>query len=299
MNKKIAVELPQKSHINPEFLTDKNQIQFDCHPGISCFNICCKHADVSLAPYDIIRLKQHFGLTSTEFLAKHTVPYQIDGSGITGVKLKTSEQKHCLLLNDAGCSVYEDRPSACRYYPLGLMARKIKEEKAESFGYAKISDDYCKGHFEDKTISIATYRDEQKVADFDEHNAEWMKILLRKNSAGPAIGQVPELTLQLFFMCSFDVDRFRKFINSKNFRNTYVLDDDYFASLQDSDIKLLHFGYRLMNQVFFANNTIPLQPKTVDTRLKQRKHIIEARRQVEIKQYQDQQEQLKKEADEC
>ena len=51
-----------------------------------------------LAPYDVLRLKQHLKMTSDEFLKAYTVPWEIDGDGIIGVKLKTNEDKHCLLI---------------------------------------------------------------------------------------------------------------------------------------------------------------------------------------------------------
>src|SRR6056297_2305467 len=42
---------------------------FSCYPGISCFNACCRDLNQFLMPYDIIRLKQDVGITSTRFLA--------------------------------------------------------------------------------------------------------------------------------------------------------------------------------------------------------------------------------------
>ena len=293
-SKKIPIELP-KSSINPELLVESSNIQFKCSKEVACWNICCKNADVTLAPYDIIVLKKHFNISSGEFLDKYTVPFAMDGKGLTGVKLKTNEQKHCVFLNSDGCSVYEKRPSACRYYPLGIMVRKVKEEKDMSVGYCMIKEDHCLGHNEDRVISVVNYQQEQQVATHDKHNLEWMQILLKKSSAGPAIGQITDLGLQLFFMCSFDIDRFRKFINSASFRKTYKLTDDFFNSLQDDDIALLSFSYRFMRQVFFADNSIDLVHNVVDKRLKSRKDIIKMRRTIEIKNYNDKQEALKKE----
>ncbi|MCK7582709.1 MAG: hypothetical protein MZV65_48870 [Chromatiales bacterium] len=44
-------------------------IQFRCRKGIDCWNKCCSNIDISLTPYDILRLKKRLGITSTEFLA--------------------------------------------------------------------------------------------------------------------------------------------------------------------------------------------------------------------------------------
>ncbi len=58
-------EIPFKSSILPTLLEEETRIRFRCHTGISCFNACCKRADVTLAPYDVVRLKQRLAMTST------------------------------------------------------------------------------------------------------------------------------------------------------------------------------------------------------------------------------------------
>ena len=36
------------------------------------------------------------------------------------------------------------------------------------------------------------------------------QIILKKRSAGPTVGKPPEMTFHLFFMASYDLDRFRR-----------------------------------------------------------------------------------------
>jgi Fe-S-cluster containining protein len=112
--------MPHQSPIEPVKLCLSDTIQFRCHKEIACFNQCCKHIDILLTPYDILRLKKRLGLTSSEFLAQYTVPYEMDQHGMPGVKIRTADDNlACPFLQPEGCSVYEDRPSACRYYASG------------------------------------------------------------------------------------------------------------------------------------------------------------------------------------
>jgi len=67
-----------ESPIQPLELSIQDTIQFRCHPEISCFNQCCQHIDILLTPYDIIRLKNHFNLSSEAFLAQYTYPFEMD-----------------------------------------------------------------------------------------------------------------------------------------------------------------------------------------------------------------------------
>ena len=51
---------------------------------ISCFNACCRNIDLQLTPYDILRLKNRLGLTSGDFVARYTVPFEMDAHGMQG-----------------------------------------------------------------------------------------------------------------------------------------------------------------------------------------------------------------------
>jgi len=62
--------IPHQSSLQPVELFLDDTIQFRCHKNIACFNECCKRIDISLTPYDILRLKNRLELTSNEFLAQ-------------------------------------------------------------------------------------------------------------------------------------------------------------------------------------------------------------------------------------
>jgi len=275
-------KLPFESAVMPEVLDEDTEIRFRCYKGISCFNACCKSADVTLAPYDIIRLKRRMGMTSTDFLAKHTVPFQMDQDGLPGVKLKTRDDGTCLQLDgEAGCSVYEDRPTVCRYYPVALLTLREKGSSQAEERYALVKEDHCKGHEEDRQIRVGDFRAEQGCAEYDQRNREWYRLILKKRSAGPAVGKPPPVSLKLFFMASYDVDNFRHFVLSDGFRRTYVLPDGLYARLEGDDEALLSFGYRFLRQVLFGERTIEEVANAWAQRVENRRQVWEARRQAE------------------
>ncbi len=275
---KSAFDIPNKSHIVPGKLTKKDTIQFRCHKDIACFNACCNLADVTLTPYDVIRLKKHLNLDSSAFLKQYTVPFQMDGDGMPGIKLKTDNKGACLLITKEGCSVYKDRPSACRYYALGHMSMKALDSKKPEDYYVLIHEDHCLGHKEDRTLTIEAYRHEQGVESYDQENKEWMDIILKKRSSGPTVGNPPEMSLQLYFMFCFDLDRARRFVSSPSFIATYELDADEMAKLEKDDIALLHFGLRFLKQTLFGeDHGIAMKEGAKEKRIAERKDIIQAR----------------------
>ncbi len=273
---------PAQNPVVPNLLGPDDVIQFDCHKGISCFNACCEQADITLTPYDILRLKHRLGMTSSEFLKQYTVPFEMDASGMPGVKLRTTDEEPvCLLMTDAGCSVYEDRPSACRYYPVGLMTMRPSGAPQEEHHYCLVEEPHCKGHQEARKLSVAQYRQEQGVEIHDDMNREWYRIILKKRSAGPAVGTPSPTSFQFFFLCSYDMDRFREFTHTESFRNTYALSNDELAGLDD-DVTLLKFGYRLMMQVLFGEISIPLHEGALEERIEKRRETYRARRELEM-----------------
>ena len=289
-------DIPFKSDLVPEILENRDEIQFRCHKGISCFNACCKQADITLTPYDIVRLKQHLGLTSEEFLKQHTMPFKMDAHGVPGVKLKTDVSGACPFVREEGCSVYGDRPTACRYYPVGLMAMRAKDEPTDKAGYFLIREDHCRGLREARRLSIGDYRKEQGLDTYDDMNREWLQINLKKRSSGPTIGKPSELSLQFFFMCSFDVDRFCRFVLSDSFRVTYGLDDGFYTQIETDDLALMKFGFRLMKQVLFGEKTIPERQGALEKRQEERKEYMEMRRRSEIERHEREQEDLRRES---
>lgn len=292
MNEKF--DIPFDSKLVPKMLGLGTPLKFSCHKGISCYNACCRQADITLTPYDIIRLKDRLGKSATDFLKEHTVPFRMDKEGLPGVKLRTDDDGACLFMNEEGCSVYSDRPTACRLYPLGHMSMVATGSKEDETHYFLVREEHCKGHEEPVERPIGEYLKEQETAQYEEMNREWLQLMLKRRSMGPTVGRPPEATLQMFFMCSFDMDRFRRFVLSENFRNTYDLEESVYEVLEKEDISLMQFGVRFMKQAFFGERTIPEKEGAWEQRVARRKEVWEARRQAEIaRQQQEEDEKYK------
>ncbi len=275
-------DLPFDSPVEPVRLEAGDKLRFRCHRSVSCWNKCCSKANVTLTPYDIIRLKQSTGLSTTDLLAKHSVPFELDAAGMPGLKLRTEDSGACLFMSEEGCSVYENRPTACRYYPSGLLSMRAVDKNTDERHFLLIREDHCKGHDEDQVQTVQAYREDQGVIEYDDYNREWYVIVLRKRSSGPAIGKPSEMSLQLFFMASYDMDRFRRFVTSDSFRKTYNLSDKFYQVVETDDIALMQFGFKLLRQVLYGDIEIPEVEGAWEKRLDERKEILEMRREIEI-----------------
>ncbi|HHB92347.1 MAG TPA: YkgJ family cysteine cluster protein [Thioploca sp.] len=270
-------DLPYNSPLQPIKLELDDNIQFRCHKNIACFNECCKKIDISLTPYDILRLQKRLKLTSNEFLSQYTIPFEMDKDGMPGVKIKTTEDNPaCPFLQEDGCGVYEDRPTVCRYYALGLMSMRKENSSTDENAYFLIKEDHCLGHNENRMISITDYRNEQGVDEYDSINREWRQIILKKRSAGPTIGKPSQRSLQFFFLCSYNFDSFRSFVQSENFSEVYSLTPEEINQLETDDIALLKFGAKLLKQVLFGEMSIAIKDDALQKRALNRRKQIQA-----------------------
>jgi hypothetical protein len=257
-----------KSPVQPTMLGENATLQFRCHRDVKCWNACCSNIDITLTPYDILRLKRRLDLASGEFLQKYTVPYEMDKDGMPGVKLKPVEGgTACQFMRPEGCGVYEDRPTACRYYPVALLTMRRADEYVDRMAFAMVQEPHCLGHFEDKFQTIDAYRAEQGVTEYDDKGRAWRQLVIKRKSAGPAIGKPTPLSNQLFFMASYDVDRFRAFVMSKSFNETYIVPPETLATVLADDEALLDFGLNFLRHVLFNEKFLDEHPDALEKRL--------------------------------
>jgi hypothetical protein len=262
--------------VQPVQLGPDDSFQFRCHKGIACFNKCCENIDIMLAPYDLLRLKKRLKLSSRDFIDNFTRDFAMDGHGMPGLKLATrDESPACVFLTPEGCGVYADRPSACRYYALGLLSMRKKDSPTDEDSYFVVKEDHCLGHAEPNKQTVRDYRREQGLEDYDAINREWRQIILKKRSSGPTVGRPSERSMELFFLASYDLDGFREFIFSSGFTDLFELDAAEKQALLENDEALLRFAFRFLKQALFGETTIPVRADAAEKRRERYRQRVE------------------------
>jgi Fe-S-cluster containining protein len=244
-----------QARIEPVRLGLDSRFKFRCHKDVSCFTRCCRGITIMLTPYDIILLKKRLDLTSTQFLAMYSVPQLLEKTDLPIVLLKLldDESKSCPFVREDGCLVYSDRPTTCRYYPVGVAALSHKEGADDNGFYIMIQEPHCRGFEENKEWTIQDWRKDQGVDVHDVINAGWTDLVVRKRSF-PMNIQLTEKAKQLFFMVSYDIDRFRDFVLESSFLERYPLSDQLLEEIKTDDVSLLTFGMTWLKSVLFKEN---------------------------------------------
>jgi hypothetical protein len=244
--------LDKTANISPVRLGPDSRFNFKCHKEIRCFTQCCRGIDIVLTPYDIIRLKNRLELPSDEFLAIYTQPHLMEKTDLPMVVLKLldDDQKSCPFVRDDGCIVYNDRPTNCRYYPLGVGTIPHREGVDEEAFYFFVNEPHCKGVEENREWTIREWRKDQGVDIHDGINAEWTDLVVRKRSFPPNI-KLTDKSKQLFFMVSYNIDQFRRFVFESAFLERHLVDPETLEKIKNNEIELLQFGLRWLKNILF------------------------------------------------
>jgi len=261
-----------ESPVMPELLEGSATIQFQCRKGIDCWNACCSNIDISLTPVDVLRLSRRLGISTTEFLQQYTFPYEMEPNGIAGIKFKPVDgSTACQFMRPEGCEVYSDRPTACRYYPVALLSMRRSDEYTDRQSFAMVKEPHCHGHLEPRKLTIDEYRQDQGIIEYDEQGRGWRQLVLKKKSSGPTVGTPSKRSLQLWFMACYDLDRFRAFVASDPFSETYDIPDAELQEILLDDANLMQFAFRFLRQVMFGEETIKMKADAFDKRLARKK----------------------------
>jgi Fe-S-cluster containining protein len=269
------------SNIIPKKYTLDSKIQFRCHPGVSCFTACCGHIDIILTPFDILRLRKHLNLPADEFLLRFTTPTYVEKTDLPGVKIHLDKDGRCPFVTDEGCTIYPERPSACRYYPIGMANfHEGGQEGIESERFFfVVKEDHCKGHEEDKEWTIDEWRADQGVDLCDEMNRDWLEIVMRRRSFGQQ-ASMSEQAQKMFFMASTDTDKFRDFVFKSSFLETYDVDQETLDKIKDDDVEMMLFAFRYLASALFGTEDLKIKEEKIKERISQ---IDEKRTSAEVK----------------
>ncbi len=266
------------SSIVPRKLTLDSPLKFRCHPGVRCFTACCGGIKIVLTPYDILQLTKRLSIPAHEFLHQYTEPTYLENTDMPGVviKLRTEDNK-CPFVTPAGCTVYTDRPTACRYYPVGMAdfheggtrdAMGNENTSEEEKFFFLVREDHCKGFEEDKEWTIREWRADQGVDVRDEMNKEWLRLVMRRKSFGMQ-ASLSEQAKRMFFMASTDIATFRKFIFESSFLATYELDDETIQKIKEDDVELMLFSFKYLAATLFGAQILKIRPEKIKEKVAQ------------------------------
>ena len=239
-----------------ELAERKKKICFQCRPGLPCFTSCCQDVNIFLSPYDILRMKNCLEIPSSDFLERYTRTL-LPGAGKIPIILMTmrSEDKRCHFVNEQGCSIYEDRPWACRMYPL--------DKSDETGEYSFIVDaETCHGQKEDVPWVLGEWFQDQGLPPYDDMDMRFRLVTQYPRLLEAGIDQ-PQVQ-QMFRMACYDLDTFRRFVHQTRFFDLFEVDDEVKEQIKDDDVALLELAVNWLRFGLVCGDVLPIKKDLMD-----------------------------------
>jgi Fe-S-cluster containining protein len=204
-----------------------------------------------LTPYDILRLKNHLGLSSDQFLSQYTCQHTGPESGLPVVTLKPADNRDllCPFVSEAGCRVYENRPSSCRMYPLLRAVARSRATGELSERFMLLKEPHCLGFNQGHPRTVQQWIADQKIADYNTINDRLVHIISLKNRLMPGVLDLK--SQRLFFTAFYDLDVFRSHIINSGVLDDFQIDSSMMDEALEDDVALLKFGMKWIERVIF------------------------------------------------
>lgn len=236
----------------PQFVTRLSRADtfaFSCHKNVNCFTDCCRMLELSLTPYDVLRLRKATGRTSAELLDEYIIIEQDPGEPFPRFYLTMIDdgRASCVFVADQGCQVYGHRPSACRAYPLGRAAIRTEAGSMEEH-FILVKEEHCMGFLEPVVQNALQYSADQELETYNRFNDAVANILqhetIRKGFI-PSAGQI-----ELFILALYNIDTFRERLLGGRLEGSSLTTVEK-DRLQD-DEQLLLYGIDWLQDQLFA-----------------------------------------------
>ena len=244
-------------------LSPGETFRFSCHPGIGCFNRCCRNLNLFLYPYDVIRLKNRLEISASRFLEEYVDVVLRKGNHFPDVLLRMADdaEQSCTFLTDKGCSVYEDRPDTCRTFPVeqGLVYGGEGTEPDPVHFFRP--PDFCLGKNEEKAYTLETWADDQEAGLYNRMTAEWARIrsLFLNDPWGIEGPEGPRA--KMAFMAAYNIDAFREFVFGSSFLKRFKVKKDLQRKFRRSDVELLKLGFEWIRFTLWKMDSDYFKPR--------------------------------------
>jgi len=224
---------------------------FACHPGLDCFNTCCRNKHLPLTPYDVFRLKSSLGMHSDEFLSLYTL-YRLDpesGFPILSLRMKEEPWSPCPFVNAQGCRVYADRPTACRLYPLGRTVGKGSGAVGREAFYFRLDTPGCLGTAEPRVWRVEDWERSQGLESYMRMNDRMLGIVYHRDR--DRLDPLNEQQLQKVIVAWYNLDIFRELVSTPRFLEIHSLDEETRERVDHDDLALLELGTAYLHQTLY------------------------------------------------
>lgn len=229
------------------------KFQFRCHPGVTCFNECCRNLELALTPYDVLRLKGALGLSSADFLERHALVEEAEDSPWPMVYLGMEDDGlgRCPFVAPEGCRVYGHRPGACRMYPLGRGVCRNAAGRRHDL-YVLLTEPHCRGF---SGVAVPAWSVAEWLGDQDlmPYNALHDALVFSLEQERLDRGAWPDRAQRdKFLLALYNLDEFKRRLHAADFDPPFAVTGLELERTAADELFLLRLAHRWLRRELFG-----------------------------------------------
>lgn len=247
--RKSPHEVPELDAL-PELQPDAT-FRFACNETVPCFNRCCAELTLPLTPYDVLRLRRHLdNIDSASFFSTYVTveTYPEIGFPLPLLKMIDGPGAPCPFVTPGGCAIYEDRPGACRAFPLGRGSR-IGENGQVVERFFLVSESHCRGFDEGPSWTAHTWMASQGLDAYNAANDRYMRLLAMVKASGSPVS--PRMA-SMCLLCLYQLDKFRELLVKMQVADKVVISAERWKAIMAVDEDCLDFALDWIELVLFG-----------------------------------------------
>ena len=262
--------MPDKTLTQEAIIRDYNRMSpddrfaFRCDQSLECFNRCCSDVAIVLTPYDVLRMRRALRMESGEFLEQYTQSPFTKDQKFPAVLLKMeAATRRCPFVTEAGCTIYPNRPWACRMYPLGSAEPRNPNETDRAFHFL-VHEEICRGHGRGEGCTVREWSSAQGIDEYEMMGASFRDLML--HPFWDSEEQLSPPMMDMYYMACFDLDRFRRFVFESRFLDVFDVDAARVEALRTDDEELLTFAMQWLRFSLFHERTMRVRKSVAEAR---------------------------------
>jgi len=229
-----------------------DRLRFACHPGVPCFNACCRELTLELSPYDVIRLRKVLNLGSQAFIEARASVERHPETGFPLVLLRMGTDGVCVFVQENGCTIYPERPAACRCYPLG-RAVGVDEAGNPLERIVEVREPHCRGFEEPTEQTVEEWLVDQGLEPYLASNDRLARLVARWLTREEPLG---DERFRMVFLALYRLDAFREFIADKRWFASLELPEGRREAILTKDEARLPFALDWLEAYLFEERTV-------------------------------------------
>ena len=226
---------------------------FECTPDAACFNRCCRQLTLPLTPYDVLRMRRRLGMDSGQFLSQMTKLKSFPDSGlpVAMLKMRPDLDETCPFVTPAGCEIYDDRPGACRCYPLGRGTSPSPNGVAET--HYLVQEPHCQGFSARgaRDWTAQEWFEHEGVLPYNKANDRYMRLSAMVATSGRPLDQ--KLS-NMCMLCCYQLDKFRELVGRMKIFSRVKISEERRQAVMAQDEACLDFALDWMELVIFGRS---------------------------------------------